>query len=141
MSLGITNPISDDRHFADSLGLPRHLVRLDGGVSAWRDFLVAQGLLVVRHAVFRLRSCRPIADLYHPAGRTAFEVKTTVRTVRPNFRGSVGWYLRLREEGLVRRVVCVRVRAEPSLGVSDSQKTMLRKAGFKLVTSMLVSKF
>lgn len=110
-----------------------------GSIGRWgeciaRDFLIAQGLLVVRHAVFRLHNCRLVADLYHPPSQTVFEVKTRAGNVRPNFLPSIGPYLRLKEEGLARRMVCVHVRTEPSLGVSDSQRAILLEAGLELVT-------
>ena len=60
--------------------------------------------------------------------------KTTATRLRPNFLGGIESYPRLKEECLVSRAVCVHIRVEPSLGVSDMQNSALHDAGFELMT-------
>jgi len=121
------NVFSDNPHPVTSRELLHRRVPIGGwGECVARNHLIAQGLLVVRHAVFWLCNYRLVADLYDPPSHCVFEVKTTAKMFRPHSLPGIRSYLSLKEEGLAQRVVCIHVRTELSPGVSDLQKKILR---------------
>ena len=129
----------EDSDFGKLIDCKIPQTRSSGAIGRWgeciaRNFLLSNGILTVRHAVFHVSNRRLISDLFHPSSQTACEVKTGRRTVDPYFRGYVGLFSQLLNQGSVRRVVYVHVCFGGSAGFSQSQSSAIRDAGFEILT-------
>jgi hypothetical protein len=110
-----------------------------GAIGSWgecvaRNYLANRGIFVFRHVVFRLPNFRVIADLFHPPTTTVYEVKTSSRPTEPNFRDEIWLDRKLVEEKMAKLVVYVHVKSRNSPDISESQKGIIRGAGFEILS-------
>ncbi len=96
-----------------------------------RNYLLANGIRTVRHAVFRLPIGRIVSDLYHPPSKTAYEVKTGQNAAKKYLQTRLRLYGLLLSERLANRVVYVHIRFGGSTGFSKEQTEAIHEWGFE----------